>query len=115
MPANRYRIKQGSRLPALRLQLLQGDGTVPSGTLTAVQFRMRSRRTEVVKVNLVNAVVVDGATKLVEYQWAAADVDTIGVYDAEFVATIDNKTAIFPAAKVGEDGSLEVEVVAVLT
>lgn len=110
----RFRVKQGTRLPALRLSLLQGDGTTPPGLLTACDFRMRSRRTAQVKVDAA-AVIVDAPTMVVEYQWQNADVDTTGVYDAEFIATIDGKQAIFPAAKPLEDGALEVEVTGILT
>ncbi len=87
-------MKQGDRLPALRMQLTDSSGAPLDLTGASVTFRMRSTGGSL-KVNAA-ATIVDAATGVVQYAWAAADTDTVGGYQAEWACTFAGSTQTVP-------------------
>lgn len=86
-----FTIKKGDLVPAITATLMQAVGsTSPAAidltTATGVKFAMRNRSTGTIKVDAA-ATVVTAAAGTVKYQWIAADVDTVGDYDAEWQIT----------------------------
>ncbi|MEK7178567.1 MAG: hypothetical protein AAB721_02855 [Patescibacteria group bacterium] len=92
-----FYLKKGDRLPKLRATLLDGDGAAINLTGAAVQFRMRPRGGGALKVDAA-ATIVTPASGIVEYSWAALDVDTEGVFDAEFAVTLAGLVQTVPAS-----------------
>ena len=75
---------RGYRLPKLRQQLKQADGTpVP---LTGASVRLLMGIPGKPRKVAAAATILDAANGIVEYAWAAGDVDTVGVYLAEWGA-----------------------------
>lgn len=78
-------LKRGYRLPKLRQQLKQADGTpVP---LTGASVRLLMGIPGKPRKVAAAATILDAANGIVEYAWAAGDVDTVGVYLAEWECT----------------------------
>jgi len=104
-----FRIKQNDTGPAIQGTLKDADGNVVDVTGASVVFNMRSADDGTVKVNRGVGSVVDGAAGTVKYEWAAADTDTVGTYEAEFEVTYSDGTIeTFPntryiKVKVGDD------------
>lgn len=95
-------IKKGDRLPAVTATL-RAAGAAVNLTGGAVKFIMRSKGGGTVKVNAA-CVLVTPASGIVRYDWALADTDTPGLYDAEFQFTdAGGLRQTFP-----NDGHLEV-------
>lgn len=92
-----FYIKKGDRLPKLRATLLDGNGAAVDLTAATVQFRMRPRGGGALKVNS-PATVVTPLAGIVEYSWAAADVDTEGTFEAEFAVTLAGLVQTVPAS-----------------
>jgi hypothetical protein len=96
MPVEDFFIKVGDRRPFIYAVLTDANGPV-SLLGSTVAFHMRlAGQTAVVKVNA--AAVVDVAVDAeVHYEWALADTDTGGIYEAEFEATLpDGRKVTFP-------------------
>ena len=102
-----FTIKRGSRLPHIQATVLaqDGDGAVDLTRVTSVRFIMTDLQ-GAVKVNA-PATVLDANAGIVEYAWAAADTDTAGEYEAEFVLTFDSGEQM----RVPTDGYIIVRVV----
>lgn len=100
--ADEVRLKKGDRLPVLQMTLKDSDGAALDLTaVTGVTFRMRARgdgRASALKVNSAGAVVAPATSGVVEYAWQAADVDTVGVYDAEWSLTYPSGGQTVPTA-----------------
>jgi hypothetical protein len=90
-----FNIKQGDLLPVIQATALQADGTPLNLTGATVVFRMRKHLATTWKVNSAGAVVTP-ASGIVSYTWIAGDTDTVGVYEAEFLATIGGKPQTLP-------------------
>lgn len=92
-----FYLKKGDRLPKLRSTLVDGDGVAINLTGATVAFRMRPRTGGALKVNAA-AAIVTAASGIVEYSWAAADVDTAGDFDGEFAVTLAGLVQTVPAS-----------------
>ena len=84
MTSDSFTIKQNDRQPYLRRNLRDSQGN-PIGDLTGktVMFTMIRMGATTKKVDA-PAVVVDGPTADVEYQWQVGDTDTPGVYQGDW-------------------------------
>jgi hypothetical protein len=91
-----FNMKKGDRLPKLRATLLGSDGNALDLTGASVTFRMRARNGGALKVNA-SATIITAVSGIVEYSWAAADVDTEGYYDAEFAVTLAGLVQTVPS------------------
>lgn len=97
--------KKGSTLPALEMQLIETDGTpVDLTNATQVKFRMGITPGSP-KVDAV-ATVLSATQGSVKYNWAGGDVDTVGVYNGEWVVTYADGVQVVPSS-----GFVEVEIV----
>lgn len=97
--ADEVRLKKGDVLPVLRMTLKDSDGVALDLTsVSAVTFRMRGRGAAAPKVSAAGAVVAPATSGVVEYAWQAADVDTVGVYDAEWALTYPGGGQTVPTA-----------------
>ena len=84
-----FDIKRGSREPSLVATLKHANGTAVDLTGATVVLNMVPRTGGTAKVAAAAVTVLVPATGgRVQYDWAAADVDTAGVYHAEFKATL---------------------------
>lgn len=100
-----HRRPKGDRAPALTLQALDlaGDPLDLTGATSPV-FLMRLIGSSTNKVNRAAATIVDAATGVVSYSFAAADVDTAGTYRAEFEVSLSGLPLTIP----GDDQELHV-------
>jgi hypothetical protein len=88
-------MKQGDRLPALQMQLLDAAGAPLDLTGASVTFRMRPSSGGALKVNAA-ATVVDATTGTVRYSWAAGDTDTVGGFVAEWACSYSGAVQTAP-------------------
>lgn len=79
-----HEMKQGDTKPALRVQLVDADGTNPNLTGKTVTFRMAATAHEPI-IDDEPATLVTAASGIVEYQWQMGDTDTAGHFKGEFV------------------------------
>jgi hypothetical protein len=101
-----FYIKQNDTVPSLRATLLNGNGGVIDLISATVRFHMRAVGSNTSKVNAA-AVVVTAASGIVQYNWIAADTNTIGSYQAEFQVTYaDGTIETFPS-----DSYIPVEII----
>ena len=70
-------------------ELKDGQNAAVDLTSSSVRFHMRQIGSAAIVVDK-PAVIVNAAIGLVRFDWAAADTDTIGSYQAEFEVTYDN-------------------------
>ena len=94
-----FKVKKGDTGRDLVMILKGGDGTVQDLTGATVRFSMRRVGQAARKVDNQPATIDSPATAgKVRYLWAAADVDTPGFYQGEFVVTLPNaKQITFPS------------------
>ena len=86
--SDEVRLKKGDVLPVLRMTLRTDGAVLDLSSVTGVTFRMRARgdgSAGALKVNSAGSVVAPATGGVVEYAWQSADVDTVGVYDAEWM------------------------------
>lgn len=101
-----FSIKQNDTAPSLRATLLDGDGNPVNLSGSTVRFHMRLLGQTAIVVNQ-SATLIDAANGIAQYNWVAADTDTIGSYQAEFEVTYANGTIeTFP-----NDGYIRVEII----
>jgi hypothetical protein len=87
MALTTFTIKQNDRLPNLRATLNNATGVLDLSTASSVKLLMRGPLpAQTVKVNAA-CTVTDAVNGVVTYEWAAADTDTSGLYQAEFQVT----------------------------
>lgn len=83
-------------------QLMRMDDSTPPASVVnnltgkTVTFTMYNAATKVVKVNAQAATVVIAASGLVKYDFAAADVDTAGIFWGSFRVTESGETDTYP-------------------
>ena len=91
-----FSIKQNDTAPSLRATLLDGDGNPVNLSGSTVRFHMRLLGQTAIVVNQ-SATLIDAANGIAQYNWVAADTDTIGSYQAEFQVTYsDGAIETFP-------------------
>lgn len=101
-----FNIKQNDTGPAMLATLQDANGNAINLTGASVRFHMRSVGGGNPIVDAA-ATVVTAASGIVRYNWAAADTDTIGTYQAEFEVTYaDASIESFP-----NDGYIAVQIV----
>lgn len=91
--------KQGDRLPPLDVVLEESDGTPVDLTGSTVKFLMRALGGTIAKVDAAASVIGSATLGQVRYEWGASDLDTAGVFEAEFEATSAGKKRTFPTKK----------------
>lgn len=86
-----FYIKQNDTVPSLRAALENGSGDAVDLTGATCQFHMRPLGSTTITVDA-SAQIVTEATGIVQYNWIAADTDTVGSYQAEFEVTYSDGT-----------------------
>ena len=100
-----FYIKQNDTVPSLRAALQNGSGDAVDITGATCQFHMRVLGQTAVTVDA-SAQIIDEETGIVQYNWIAADTDTVGSYQAEFEVTYpDGTVETFP-----NNGYIRVEI-----
>lgn len=100
-----FYIKQNDTTPSLRAALQNGSGDAVDLTNATCNFHMRPLGSTTITVDA-SAQIVTEATGIVQYNWIAADTDTIGSYQAEFEVTYpDGTIETFP-----NNGYIRVEI-----
>lgn len=84
---NSFVIRKGDRLPALTATLTDSAGTAVNLTGGTVKLTMRILGGTTNKIDNASVTVVSATAGTVSYAWAAADVNTTGLYHAEFEFT----------------------------
>lgn len=88
-------MKLGDRLPSIEYVLVGTTGPIDLSQASGVSFNFElASQTGTVKGGA--CVIVDASGGKVRYDWAAVDTDTVGVYNAEFVANFAGKEMTFP-------------------
>lgn len=88
-----FEIKRGDREPAITRQLMQSGAPID---LTGASVKFLMRGDDGLKVDAAADIDDDPTTGIVTYEWAAADVDTAGVYKAEWEVTRAGRTLTVP-------------------
>ena len=100
-----FYIKQNDTVPSLRAALENGSGDAVDLTNATCNFHMRPLGGTTITVDA-SAQIVTEATGIVQYNWIAADTDTVGSYQAEFEVTYpDGTIETFP-----NNGYIRVEI-----
>ena len=99
-------IKQNDTVPALRATLKDGRGNVIDLTSASINFHMKDLA-GTVKIDAAATIISPASDGIVQYNWVAADTDTIGSYQAEFeVSHSDSSIETFP-----NNGYIRVEII----
>lgn len=90
------RFTTGDLRVAIADTLEDSEGTIVDLTGMTVAFRMTPEGSDTPKVDDAAATVDDAEAGEVSYSWVAADVDTEGTYDYQWIVTSATKTEHFP-------------------
>lgn len=96
---------KGDTLVSIYAQLVDADGNPVDLTGNTITFRMVDSAGAVTVAAA--AVIVTALTGHVRYDWATADVDTVGDFSAWFIRTSGGETEHFP----GQGNFLRVRIV----
>ena len=86
-----FYLKQNDTAPSIRATLENGNGDPIDLINATVRFHMRALGSTTTKVDAA-ATVVSASLVIVQYNWVAADSNTIGTYTAEFEVTYPDTT-----------------------
>ena len=86
-----FYIKQNDTVPSIRATLKNGSGNAVDLASTTIRFHMRALGGTSAKVDAA-ASIINANTGIVQYDWDAADTDTVGSYQAEFEVTYSDST-----------------------
>ena len=101
-----FYMKQNDTAPSIRANLKDGDGAAIDLTGASIRFHMRTIGGTSSKVDAAGYVISPPASGIAQYNWIAADTDTVASYQAEFEVTYSDGTIeTFP-----NDGYIRVEV-----
>lgn len=101
-----FHIKQNDTSPSIRATLKDGSGAVINLTDAVVRFHMRLVGATTTKTDSAASIVSPATGGIVQYDWVAADTNTVGSYQAEFEVTFgDNSIETFP-----NNGYIRVEI-----
>lgn len=89
-----FTIAKGARRPQLQVKILDGSTPV-SVTNATVTFSMEDRA-GTLKVNAQAGSIVNAAEGIVGYDFAAVDVDTLGIFFAQFSISIGGTAFLVP-------------------
>lgn len=78
-----FYIKEGDTSPAIRVQLLEDDGSVVDLSSDTVTFKMAEVGSDTLKVDA-TATIDTASEGKVSYSWSGSDTDTAGYYNAVF-------------------------------
>lgn len=94
-----FRMVRNDLLPALTLNARYADGT-PVVLTGATSPKFYARLQDAAGAPKVNgtATIVDGPNGIIRYQWAGADTDTAGTYDAEFEVLLAGARLTLPTS-----------------
>ncbi len=82
-----FYVKQNDTAPSIRATLKDGDDAVIDLTDATVRFHMRTIGGTTAKIDSAVSIVSPATNGIVQYDWTAADTDTIGSFQAEFEVT----------------------------
>lgn len=82
-----FYVKQNDTAPSIRATLKDGDDAVIDLTDATVRFHMRTIGGTTAKIDSAASIVIPATNGIVQYDWTAADTDTIGSFQAEFEVT----------------------------
>lgn len=85
-----FYVKQNDTAPSIRATLKDGDDAVIDLTDATVRFHMRTIGGTTAKIDSAVSIVSPATDGVVQYDWIAADTDTIGSFQAEFEVTYSN-------------------------
>jgi hypothetical protein len=106
--ADKATFYQGDRKPYLRVTLERGGAAIPLATASGVTFKLYRKGGEnLAPLISAAAVIVDEDTGVVEYQWAADDLDLYGRFSGVFVVDWAGKDEGVP-----DTGYIDVQVFA---
>lgn len=93
-----FTFTQGNTRPFFSVQIVNDLTNGPVDfTGASVAFYFREQKARAAKVSGAACTITDAVNGLVEYRWAATDLDVPGVYDAEFRIThTDGKLQTVP-------------------
>ena len=87
-------LAKDATLPTLRVKLL--DGNAPVNLSGAVVTFSMEDDLSVLKVTDQAGSVIDGPGGIIEYPWAAADVNTVNIFTGQFKAVKGGETYLIP-------------------
>jgi hypothetical protein len=111
-PLTQYHtVAVGNTLAPIEGIIKKGDGTIQvlDESTDTVTFSMADQKTGEVIIDKAPAYIADEAGGKVAYDWEAIDVDTPGVFEAEFNLTRNSKKLTFP-----NDNKIIINIVPVL-
>ena len=87
-----FNIKQNDTAPSIRANLKDGNAAAVNLTGASVRFHMRTISGGISKVDAPGVIISPPDSGVVQYNWNAADTDTVESYQAEFEITYANGT-----------------------
>src|SRR4051812_10142951 len=84
-----FTIKKGDRLPAIKFSLKEKDGSAMNLANCSIVFNYSLKASGSTVVSR-TVLIEDASLGTAQYEWVAADTDTVGVYQGELVITFNS-------------------------